>query len=146
MTNTKIENITLGCDPEVFIWDKQLNEPYPITGLIGGSKDSPKDIGNGCGIQEDNVLAEFTIPPTNNIEEYKRDIKYCIEFINSILPKEFRTKIQASAYFHENYLKSEQAQTFGCHPDYNAWTGKQNISPKCSTTLRTSGKIVCHLN
>ena len=142
----KLDNIKIGCDPELFIWDTNTDTPYPSVGLIGGTKSKPKFFSGKHMVQEDNVLAEFGIPATNKVEEFIGSINLCKEFIQSLLPKGFTIRVQASAYFDKNYLQTDQAKEFGCDPDFSAWTESVNEKPDSDTNLRTSGKIVCHLN
>ena len=69
MTNIpQISRITIGADPECFIVvrDKHNGDtPYPIVGMLGGTKDNPLVIADGYAVVEDNVMAEFNIPASN---------------------------------------------------------------------------------
>ena len=71
--------IFFGCDPEFFLKDK-TGKFISAIGLVGGSKEEPKAIGNGCFVQEDNVAVEFNIPPVNL---YHGSIKDCVHTIQS---------------------------------------------------------------
>lgn len=135
-----IKKITVGADIEVFLFDEANNSFKSVVGLIGGTKKTPRPIiAPGYGLQEDNVLLEFTIPPATNKEEFLHIINRIKTeipgFIHPYVPR-----FVASARFDDRELNSEQAQLFGCSADYNAWTLEENPRPNGeSTNLRTSG-------
>ena len=66
--------VRIGSDPETFLMDK-AGKYISSVGLIGGSKDHPMSIGEGCFVQEDNVTVEFNTPPTANKQEFVKDRK-----------------------------------------------------------------------
>ncbi len=133
------KKLLLGSDPEIFLVDKD-GVPQPAIGLIGGTKDFPEAIGNDCYIQEDNVMAEFNVPPSDNPEDLHKSINYVIDHIASkVQPLGLFTKIVPSLEFRKDQLLHPQAQAFGCEPDFNAWTEEMNQSPKSETTIRSAG-------
>jgi len=135
-----IKNFLVGTDPEVFVVEKENQKVSSAIGLIPGTKDQPFPISDkGHAIQTDNVMAEFCVPACNNPIELYLNIKFCMDAINAMLPKELETSVIASAYLDEKYLKNEQAQTFGCDPDYNAYSLDQNEPPSNKTNLRSAG-------
>lgn len=136
----KIANLLIGTDPEVFVINKQTKEIESAIDLIPGNKDFPFPISDtGHAIQTDNVMAEFCVPPANEPVALYQSIKYCLDTINQMLPENLETVVQASAKLHEKFLNNEQAQTFGCDPDYNAYSLQQNEAPNSNTNLRTAG-------
>jgi len=131
---------TIGADPELFVKNKKTFAS--IVGLLGGTKQQPLPIGEGCAVQEDNVTAEFCIPPCNTKEEFVKTIQYSIN--------EIKTRVSfknlslapnvASAIFPEKELKTPQAQEFGCTPDFNIYTGVENPFPVIENKrLRSAG-------
>jgi hypothetical protein len=65
-----IKLLMVGSDMEVFLRDNLSGVPVPVCGLIGGTKEKPKEVlgGNGFAVQEDNVMLEFTfLRPTRPI-------------------------------------------------------------------------------
>ena len=68
-----LKNIKVGSDPELFIVNTKTNKVVSSIGLIPGVKGeayrSP-EMPEGYGLQIDNILAEFNIPPTNKKEEF----------------------------------------------------------------------------
>ena len=131
-----MELITVGADPEAFI--KEGNSIISCIGLLGGTKRKPRKYGN-IFVQEDNVLAEFNIPPCTNKKDFIKYNQEGMEAVASLTGKSI--SIIASHKFTEEYIKSQpvSAHTFGCSPDNNAWTGKRNSAPKPTSGLRSAG-------
>lgn len=135
--------IKLGCDPEVFMADLQGNLKSAV-GLIGGSKERPMElpIGQGYCVQEDNVAMEFNIPPATNAGEYIESIQKTLQFLSSGIKDMYGFQIVpiSAASWPKEELMSPAALTFGCDPDYNAWTGEKNPRPKADDpSLRSCG-------
>lgn len=136
-----VEDIKVGADPEMFLWSEVKNKFVPVCGLVGGTKDAPLLItNNGHALQEDNVAVEFCIPPCETAEDFIKHINFVKNYINDTIlkPIDLVTKCVASARFTFEELDNYQAQTFGCDPDYNAWTGLQNEVDKSDSLLRTA--------
>lgn len=132
----------LGCDPELFLRNVSTGEFISSVGLIGGSKDFPMPIGEGCSVQEDNVAVEFNTPPCATAEAFIKAIQYNVDYVRE-RAKELGLEIAIipSAQFSKEQLSTPAAQQFGCEPDYNAWrNGEQNPRPKSSDqSLRSAG-------
>lgn len=131
--------ITLGADPEVFFSSEQT--PVSAIGLIGGSKHDPKSLGEGFAILEDNVAAEYNIPPASNIIDFSR---YVERGLNHVIEHARKYKLgisrRASYSFTSRELDNPQAQEFGCEPDFDAWTKSMNIKPEATDgNFRTCG-------
>jgi hypothetical protein len=137
---SKFKNITLGCDPEVFL-KNELGEYIPSIGKFGGTKEEPLLISeDGHAIQEDNVALEFNIPPSADVETFKRNILFVLGDITKRADNlGLRLAIDSSATFDSKELKSEAACTFGCEPDFDAWTEGPNLPPLPGGNLRTCG-------
>lgn len=132
--------ITIGADPELFL----TNGGRLISAIdrIGGSKQEPLDIGEGCAIQEDNVAAEFCIPPAEKVEDFIKSIQYATNYIRAIA-RDYQLDLAigiASYSFDKDQLAHPKAQEFGCDPDYNAWTLEMNPRPQATDAcLRSAG-------
>jgi hypothetical protein len=138
--NKHLNKITIGSDPEVFGYSSVLKEFIPLCDLLGGSKEEPMKVTDNICIQEDNVAAEFTIPPTNSKNQFIAYIKEGLNVINNKLnPIDLEVNIAASANFNPYYLLSEKAVKFGCEPDINVYTGKENVVKCDDPTLRSCG-------
>jgi hypothetical protein len=134
-------NARIGSDPETFLID-QTGRFISSVGLIGGSKNEPMDIGEGCSVQEDNVTVEFNTPPTNDEDSFVNSINYNLNWIEKRANELGLTVIHTpSAVFDDEQLSSKGAQTFGCDPDFNAWNySAANPRPMCKNpNLRSAG-------
>jgi len=137
-------DFTIGTDFEMPIINKTTGQPISGVGLIGGTKDEPLSIGNGCGRQEDNVMAEFTIPPCKTFEEFVDYISYCIEKGNEILAEinpDFVLVAKSSFDYPEDELMTEQAMRFGCMSSYDVYSRQPIENPPIEQigNLRSAG-------
>lgn len=143
-------NITIGADPELFIINTKTNSVVSAVNLVPGTKDEPfqiENMPNGFGLQTDNILVEFTIPPASTKEAFINNIEwmknYIREYLRNINP-DYDILCKASMIVPSDQLQSEQAQEFGCQPDYNVYTECENPKPEgTKTNLRSAG---CHIH
>jgi len=136
------QNILVGADPEAFLVN-EAGKFISSVGLIGGSKEEPLPIdGEGCAIQEDNVAVEYNIPACKSADEFIHyNRKVLAELANRVKEHGLSLKVVPSAIFDEDQLDTMAARTFGCDPDYCAWTGgEQNPRPEAvNPNLRSAG-------
>lgn len=124
---------TIGADPEFFAQDKE-GKLRSIIGLLHGSKDNPVAIDDHADFKmlEDNVAAEYNIPPAEDKNVFIQNIKYPQQAIAAILKtKNFEISTKASASFPSEELQDKMAWIFGCEPDFNAWEMCENPKPLC---------------
>lgn len=136
----KVQNFTIGADPELFL--EKNGSIISAEGIIGGTKHEPKPISdNGHAIQEDNVMVEFNIPPSNSVEEFVDNINYVKDHLNTLcsIKPGMKLNYSVSHEFDPEVLKSEQASTFGCEPSFNAYLKKRNPRPSSNTNWRSCG-------
>lgn len=147
----KVQNYLIGSDPELFIVDSSKNNKIISSiGLIPGEKGHayrPADLGEGFGLQIDNILAEYNVPPTAHKEDFVASMMIMKDWIRDFVKKanpNYDVCCKASAMVDDDQLTSDEAKLFGCSPDFNAWTCMQNPRPEGdSTNLRTTG---CHFH
>jgi len=134
---TPVKEVTVGADPEVFFVTKE-RLVYPACGLIGGTKENPIPVRKGA-LQEDNVMAEFNIDPSSDVEEFMDNITIVYEELSRrAAVKGYNISQRASANFPMFLLQEhKQALEFGCLPDFNAYTLEENSTPDVNSTLRT---------
>lgn len=134
-----IENVTLGADPELFF--EREGEIISIEGLLGGTKHKPKMISDkGHSVQEDNIMAEFNIPPSSTKEEFVDNIEFVKDYLDVIATMNgAKLNYQASAELDKKFLKTKQAKEFGCMPDFNYYLKDTNPDPPSNGRLRTCG-------
>jgi len=135
-----IKNVTIGTDPELFLMNEQ--GLVSAENKFGGTKSEPRPLPReGFFIQEDNVMVEFNIPPAKKVQDLKDSIEYMLDYIQ-VGAQQFDCNINklSSGRFDKKELATEQAQTFGCEPDFNAYTEEPNGDIICDDPLfRTCG-------
>lgn len=141
-----LSNITIGADPELFIINERTRKVVSAVELIPGEKGDPwrsEDMPEGFGIETDNILAEFNIPPVKTREAFVNSIQYMQNYIDRFVKNinpELGIKCVASRIVPSSELTSKQAQQFGCEIDYNVYTQSANPKPEgTNTNLRSAG-------
>lgn len=136
---------TVGSDPELFIFNNKTKKVVSAIDKIPGYKTDPYTEGlpEGFGLQTDNILAEFNIPPVTSENEFVHCIEFMKDFIrNKVQEIDPNFDIQCAASFKvpAKELKHPQAKEFGCDPDYCIYSSGPNaVSPAARTTLRSGG-------
>lgn len=139
-----MKNVTLGADPEVFFYDNKQYTYVSAIGKVGGSKLEPLFIDDyGHAVQEDNVAAEFNIPPVKTPEEFVKEINFMLSYLKEVAKKYDCSLGYATAvYFHDDQLTHPKALSFGCDPDINVWEMVEQKPPRLQgmdQKLRTCG-------
>lgn len=142
----RLNKITIGADPELFIIDEKTKKVISSVGKIPGEKGNPyvsDDMPTGFGLETDNILAEFNIPPVSDEASFINNIEYMKQYIDKFvknLNPDYGILCAASKTVDKSQLQSPQAQLFGCDVDYNAYTEAPNPKPEGSkTNLRSAG-------
>lgn len=116
--------ITLGTDPELFLVDRRTNALIPACGKIGGTKGNALDLGDGFGLQEDNVMVEFNTPPTGDptqfLESVQTGLRKTMDFVRTKIP-EVDYDTGSERVFMYGLLDTPGARVFGCSPDFDAY-------------------------
>ena len=136
----KIKLTGIGSDPEVFVMDKTGKVVSGI-GKVGGTKEKPDPLGTpGYFVQEDNVLAEFNIPPAKTDVDFANNIEIGLRLLNLKLDASGHTVlIKTSHVMDEDQLTDDRAKAFGCTPDIVAWNNIEQVANMPSSGLRTAG-------
>jgi hypothetical protein len=135
---------TIGADVEVFALNPTTKDFISLCDKIGGTKEHPlpiETLGYGFAIQEDNVSLEFNIPACSTPSQWNKNIIKMTTFCDKLLKDmQLEMSIISAAEFNEIELSNPKALVFGCEPDYNAWTKKENPKPVSNNPkLRTAG-------
>jgi len=139
--------ITLGSDPEFMIVNDR-GIIVPSCDLLPGTKEEPYELGNGCSIQVDNVMAELTVPPSRDPIQMFENICKGIEATEAMLPQGYKLLAKSSHSYTDEQLEHPTAKVFGCEPDYHPYgmdyttLGRvvPNPQPKATNpNLRTCG-------
>lgn len=141
-----LNNVTIGADPELFLINSKTGKVVSSIGIIPGEKGNPyrsDDMPEGYGLEIDNILAEFNIPPVTTKEGFIEAMTYMKNYIKKFIKaKDSSLNIlcKASMMVDEDQLQSSEAKMFGCSVDYNAYTEEPNPKPKGEcTNLRSAG-------
>lgn len=117
--NKILQGLTVGTDPELFLMDRSTGKVISAIGLIPGEKGEPykpESLPDGFGVQTDNILAEFNIPPVKSREDFIANINVMKNFIREFVQKinkNYDILCKASARVDEDQLQSDQAKLFG---------------------------------
>lgn len=143
-----ITNVTIGADPELFIFNTATKSVVSSIGLIPGEKGKPwrdKKWAKGFGLEIDNILGEFNIPPAHTKDEFIESINFMKKYIREFVKKknpDYDIRCRASYMVPEDQLQSEEAKMFGCSIDFNAYTEDVNPKPEGEkTNLRSAGQV-----
>lgn len=141
---------TIGSDPELFLINRKTNTIVSAIGIIPGVKHNafiPPNLPKGYGLQVDNILAEFNIPPISERAELINNMNVMKHYIQEYLNEHsvnLTIHCAASAIVPEDQLLHPDALLFGCDPDFNAYSRLRNESPTCDNlNLRSAG---CHFH
>ncbi|AUR99150.1 COOH-NH2 ligase-type 2 [Vibrio phage 1.262.O._10N.286.51.A9] len=136
--------VTLGSDPEIFI---TKDDGTPWGGLqtgITGTKENPQNTDYGA-IQVDGMALEYNTVPTDSVEFWGHYHDKALEHINTCAKSIGCKHSKASLLYFDKYMDSvsttEDETIFGCSPDHNADTMKENLMPDNdgSIKFRTTG-------
>lgn len=133
-------DILIGTDPELFVKNDK-DEFVSAHDLIPGTKDNPYLVGGGA-VQVDGVAAEFNTNPASSEDEFLENINRVRTRLNEMVQEvnpSYHLVAEPTATFTKEYfgMLPPEAVMLGCTPDYDAYTGKQNIPPETTEPFRT---------
>jgi hypothetical protein len=132
--------ILIGTDPELFVTDEH-DRFISAHDLIPGSKEFPHPVPRGA-IQVDGVAAEFNIDPVSKVDQFTKNIRSVMnsmeEYIKEKHPS-YNLHIAPTAHFERAYfdLLPEETKKLGCTPDFDCYTGEENMPPETTESFRT---------
>lgn len=139
---------TFGSDPELFLVNAKTGRVVSAIDKIPGHKDEPftEGLPEGFGLQTDNILAEFNIPPVKDEASFIE----CIEFMKNLIRDKAREidpnldiLCVASAKATPKELRHPQAKEAGCDPDYSIYTNEPNVAANFrKTNMRSAGQVM----
>lgn len=138
-------DFTIGSDPELFIFNTKTKKVASAIDKIPGSKEEPfkEGLPEGFGLQTDNILAEFNIPPVTDVDDFIKNIEFMKNLIKDRV-KEIDPNLDilcaASSKVPMKELRHPQAREFGCDPDFCIYTdGPNEVGSAARTSLRSAG-------
>ena len=130
----------IGADPELFLTRK--GKLVSCIGLVPGNKWHPVQVDylpQGFTLQQDNVTLEFGIPPAGSREDFVKHIQ-TIKLAGRKYLKGLSYSTESAVIMPDEEMQTAEAHIFGCEPDFNAWTGKENKKPSPPhKNLRSAG-------
>lgn len=141
-----MQQITIGCDPELFAFDQETGDPVSVHDILKGNKHKPFKVPRGA-YQVDGVAAEFNIAPAATRPVFLQNIKHVSSIMRNAVAaqnKNLILKAVPSVIFSEEYFGKlpEETKALGCDPDFNAYTEAVNEKPNAASLMRTgSGHI-----
>lgn len=131
---------SIGADPEVFFARRGV--PISAEGLVGGTKEKPLPmvgLPEGFYVQEDNVAAEYNIPPAKTAEEFSKNVQLGLKYLKQLAKaRKLSVMLLPDADFTLEEVGTPHAQRLGCDPDYNAWLLDLNPRPNPPAQMRTA--------
>lgn len=138
-------NITLGSDPEIFLTEKATGKPWGARDCSTGTKEKPEPLPLGA-LQVDGMALEFNITPAATVDEWVKNHDAVMSTLEQRAEREGLQICDASFLDFKDYIieakATEEELEFGCDPDLNARTGKENQMPANDDgdiTFRTTG-------
>jgi len=136
----------VGVDVEAFVYNNTTDKYVPCVGLVPGTKDHPHQLDGlqkGFCIQEDNVMVEFNIPPQKTSRNFATALRTVREAVDNMLPPNHQAIYRPAIKFAAKDLLSDQAQTIGCEPDFDAYKGgdMRTKLPELTTWRGAGGHI-----
>lgn len=121
----------VGADVEGFVYDLDTGMHIPAVGLLGGTKEAPEPLDKlpkGFAVQEDNVMAEFNIPPAANYNKFTVNMRAAVQGVKELLSNKYTDRSLTLSFvpdvrFSAKDLDSPQAKLIGCEPDCDAYQG-----------------------
>lgn len=132
--------LTLGCDPEVFVREKATGKFISAYGIVPGDKKNPFKVPYGA-VQVDGLAAEFNIDPVDTREAWLHHIQAVMYELGQFLQPHYEMVITPTVEFDPDYfwgLPDEQ-RVLGCDPDFNAYTEEMNPRPTVNKPIRSAG-------
>lgn len=116
-------NVTIGCDPELFIFDNVKQRIVPAIGKIGGSKASPMSLRAGGMVQLDGTVLEFGTAPATSSGDFIRQLQANITEIRTKLDNRFHGRYELrcgalAGYDAEDIEENHIGLDVGCSPQY----------------------------
>lgn len=131
---------TIGTDPEFFLREKGTGKLKSAIPFIQGDKYNPMPLPCGGTIQRDNVAIEVATAPANSGSDFVDKVRKTFADLMTHIPEGHELVVTPYAEFDLDQLQHEEAQAFGCTPDFDVWTLDQNVAPYAGDTrMRSCG-------
>lgn len=126
----------IGSDPELFLMkDGKFVSAH---GVIAGDKANPFRVDRGA-VQVDGMAVEFNTDPAGTEGEFLTNVQVVMRTLEAMC-KGYDVVAVPVADFGAEYIAAQpdEAKELGCDPDYNAYTGLENVKPDVNLPFRTA--------
>jgi hypothetical protein len=131
--------ISIGADPEIFLYDKKERLFVSAHNMIPGTKDKPYKVKKGA-VQVDGTAAEFNIDPCFSSDEFVSNIQTVLGELGCMVPPSLEFKFKPTVQYDEKYWDQlpEDCKVLGCDPDFDL-NGTMNPPPHPEGGVRHGG-------
>lgn len=113
--------VSIGADPEFFLFDIDLKAYVSAHDLVPGDKQKPFPVKGGA-VQVDGTAVEFNIEPANSSIEFENNVNTVLGVLRGMIPEKYEFRYVPSIQYREdiwNKIPPKQLE-LGCDPDFNA--------------------------
>lgn len=125
-----LSKLLIGCDPEVFMYNRNNKQFVSAWGRIPGTKNKPYKVKNGA-VQVDGNALEFNTDPAASENEFLDNIESVYTQLKEMVPGYECVAIPHVKFTQYDWEQlPKEAKELGCDPDFNAYTQKVNVVPE----------------
>ena len=142
-TDLEAIGISIGCDPELFVYDTKAKRYISPHEFIPGTKDKPHQLRVGT-VQLDGLAVEFGIAPSYTPRDFTRNIEGTLSCVKELLPEGMELHAVSSVWFDKDYFDKEMPESskvLGCEPDFNA-NKDGEINPRPDGMIVKDNKVL----
>ena len=114
-------SLTVGCDPEFFLYDTETKAYVSAHNMVPGDKENPHKLDKGA-VQVDGTAVEFNIEPATNELMFKGNVVAVLKQIREMIPSRYEFRFEPAVVYPKRYFESlpDYTKVLGCDPDYSA--------------------------
>lgn len=111
----------LGCDPEIFVFNKKLKHHVSAHTFAPGTKAEPYKVKCGA-VQLDGTAIEFNIDPAETAKEFQHNVSTVLNQVREMLPADCELSFLPSIVYPKDYWASlpDKCKELGCEPTWDA--------------------------
>lgn len=138
--------VTYGYDPELMVFDHDQSKIVSAIPVLKRNKHDPIDLGDGIKTYADNVLLEFSTPPSASKVSAIQMLRHAFKKIQAHLGSRYSLVARAAHNYGTEELGPKPEVMvgdlpveweIGCNPSMNAYTGREHIPSPFEDDLRT---------
>jgi len=113
--------LTVGCDPEFFLFDTKKKMYVSAHNMVPGDKQNPHKLDKGA-VQVDGTAVEFNIEPATTAAMFENHVVSVLKQVREMIPSRYEFRFEPAVKYPANYFESlpDYTKVLGCDPDYSA--------------------------